>query len=309
MLLSYLSNGGTLMFTRIGTGIVFLLAASTSWATITFNCATTAAGNPLNTYGAPAAGNGCATADLSFENLNAVAGVAGTGSATDATTATVDIYGVSALGTGATVGPAGSVNMFLDPSAAATWASLTSGSDSSHETISGFTTAHSTNAGGTTYTLPANAGLHWIFTGFTLTPTGTNISATNTLTITRTFCVGATSTTVNTGGCTAANEGTLIATDTGNGTTSSFTYTCTGGAGVSCQSATSNVVTFAAALNVAFSDAIVLSRTSGTGQDVTLTNWETVFSESAVAPEPSTFVLSGAALTALLALRNRKRKA
>ena len=269
----------------------FLFAMGTSWGTITFNCATTSTGNAFSSYGSSAAGNGCATGDLSFELLNVI-----NGASSSSTTSNLFLYGVSALGTGAAVGPAGSVNLFLDGTGIG---SYTAGNTNAAATVSGFANAHT----GGSYPTPGNASLSWTIGAFTLSATG-NASNQAGITITRTFCIGATTT----AGCTAANSGVITATDAAAGGT--FTFVCSAlGVNINGTSCSAGTVSFARhVLNVAFSDVVDLTTGSG-NHSVSLTNWETSFAQFADAPEPSTFFLSGAALAALFALRSRARRA
>lgn len=304
-----------------------LCTAVTGWGGIA-TCAPAANGTTLTTLNTGTAPNGCGAVDLSFATFSVTGASRSptTGGSAPPLPGMDNIAMYSAGDTGASGNTVGPVNALFDgDGVASNWTLAAAGTTQTQAGTINYVTQANTGgayAGGVdTYPSPANTNLHWAFAGLLLLPTdsivctggcGTNNQQ---IIITETFCLGATSTTVLTGGCTAANEGTMNATITGvaGSTTGAVTivYACTFGAG-GCVSSTSNQINFVAAdqqfTQIAISDAFSITRTTGSGATVTLTNFENQFDEFASAPEPSTFLLLGSALACVAAIRLRKRR-
>jgi hypothetical protein len=217
------------------------------------------------------------------------------------------------------------VNAWFDGNGLANNWNFTGATDSQAFTISYLSQANTGgtyNGGANTYPSPTNGFLHWAYSGLNLVPTYTvscsnagGCAALQQIVITETFCIGASSTTIGTGGCaTAAQEGTITATMTGttvqNGT-GKLTYACASGADGTCVSASSNRVNFGAAFqytSIAISESVSLTGTTGDTATVTQTKFEDRFFETGDTPEPATFGLMGGALAGLAAAAYRKRK-
>ncbi len=283
---------------------IALLAIPSVWGGVT-SCSAIPPGTTLATLGT-GAGNGCASIDLSYTNFalsNATATGAGT---TLPTSSNLYAYSTGTAAIGNTVGP---VDLFTDG-----FASVGGNGTAFSETatISAQVTA---NTGGsyTGGTYPSPTSGMWTITGLQLNPTASG-GGSETIVITENFCVGATSATVGSGGCTAAEQGTLTATYNGS---SAAAFTCTfngstsgvcGGNGASSSASFSSLGY--AVTTVAISETANLSAT-GVHGSATLTDIENIFTESTAAaatPEPSSFVLMGCALAGLVLLSSRIRR-
>jgi hypothetical protein len=131
------------------------------------------------------------------------------------------------------------------------------------------------------------------------------------ITVQENFCLGATSTTVGTGGCLQANSGYLLVTyavGTAIGPLSGTEQVCTPGASACTLGAAvagnSAYYHFAATTVVAVSDVVTIKTAVG-AQSIFIDSFDNEFAEN---PEPSTFILMGSALVGVAALRFRKRR-
>jgi len=278
-----------------GVLVTFCLSAGQAWGSIAA-CATTPTGNNLATYAPTALGNGCSSIDVSFENL----GLTGTGGSPAQTTANNNIYSTATAASGNSVGP---VSAFFDASAA-NWVLSGGGTASTQGTISYVATAHT---GGGFGAAPTSGG-NWYFSGLVLNPTASITGGVgNMITVTMTFCLNATSTSVGVGGCTIGNEGMISATYDG---TSPVTFSCVFGAG-GCVSSFGNTINFGGGTQptqIAISDAYTITKGSSANNTLTLTNFENQFIQAATAPEPSTFVLMSLGLLGAGLVRLRQKR-
>jgi hypothetical protein len=284
--------------------------AVTGWGGITSCPVTSGAAASLASLGTDSNGSGCSSIDLSFTNLNVTGATSSTGNGSDGTnnvttpsTGNIDIYSTGTAASGNTVGP---VALYIEG-----FGSITNGSLGSPNKETGTVDVVATaNTGGAGYgAAPANSGLHWDFTSLEFNPTPLQIQNMETVVITETFCLDATSATVGSGGCAAANQGTITATFTNN-TTPVFTCTFDGSSAGACGGTASNTVTFSNLsfdpTSIAIADAVSISVNNGTFIPGS-TFIENVFDEGAVAPEPATFGLMSVALAGLAAFGYRKR--
>ena len=163
-----------------------------------------------------------------------------------------------------------------------------------------------------TYYAQATGGHDYYDLGLTVgtLQLGTDILSGDVVTLEEMFCLGATSVTVGTGGCTQANSGYLKVTETSNGTA---TYTnlyqvCVPGVAACTLGtvATAPAYAFSGQTLIAIDDTITITTTGTEARTEFLDSFDNTFSES---PEPSTFVLFGSALAGLGFLRARGRKA
>ncbi len=298
------------MLAAIGT---LLFAANYGWGS-TAACITKAT---LASFGTPATGDGCYETDKTFSNFTLVNGSSGTGVAQS--TSTVDIAGSDTFG-GEKLNTPWTVSEAFTGVTAADFAVTGTGGATTKGTMSmlvNSTNAYLTNPG---YPHP-QAGANNFITSVSLSTSGTTGDANNnddSLTVVEMFCIGNGACTTGAGG----DEVILTATYGNNSSTPS--YTCALGAGVTAATAhivaascpaTANaapiVVSFA--LNVTtltVTDVYTLAAhidAAGGNTTVTLNNFTDVFGEEELAPEPSTFILLGLALAAVAALRLRRK--
>lgn len=123
------------------------------------------------------------------------------------------------------------------------------------------------------------------------------------------FCIGATSVTVGSGGCTQANSGYLQITETSvenpAGTLTPLYQVCVPGASACALTTVATAPTFAIdATEIAIQDTVTVSTVARDGRTIFIDSYDNGFGE---APEPSTFILLGSALAGLAALRLRKQ--
>jgi hypothetical protein len=286
--------------------VVILFANSSAWGAIAACSPGPGPGNAFNTaaYTPTAMGSGCASINLSFENLG-LTGATATGLGVTEATANNAFFVTGTGASGNTVGP---VTIQFDPTTASNW--------SINASVLGSTTGATLNyvvfahTGGTdghgTYPSPTDTNLQWDFNSLALTPAGSmsgNTGGSNE-SVTMVICIGATSTS----GCAAANTATV--TGTINTNTSTFTFGCSTGAGFSwgsCADATSNLINFTThPVQIAISDTYLVDGAILTGATVTLNNFQNTFGETTNAPEPATLSLVGAMLGLGILYRRRK---
>jgi len=269
-------------------------------------CANTlTVGDTFTSYGTSNLTNGCSQADKSFTSLGVGTATCTAGSGcTASTNGNTDIFATGSLS--ASPGLVGTVTANLAPSSNI-W-TLTSGA--STDTAPLDYVVQSNEA------CPALSGLHCVIGGNVgLTPTGSIAltaagGLTQTITLVETFCINA-ATTV---GCAAVNQGTIEAEITINGSTtttdSTFTYlNCLAGSSVgSCNVGMTGIALTGFVSEIAVSDTFTLTRNSGEGATLDLTNIANSFQEFEESPEPSTFALLGSALAGIGFLRLRRKR-
>jgi hypothetical protein len=234
----------------------------------------------LSSYGSAALGNGCATVDLSFENLTGAASASGS-----------------------TVNP---INFLYTATTPADWV----GSVGNARFIAQFNEVVTTHNGGSytggSYPSPG-AGLGWYFDSLQVL-TGPSFSISNvlnTISFTQTYCLGATAT----AGCTAANLASIRSSYTGNGVLTQSVLSC----GSSFLSCTGGIADIASSLNfsvVAVTTDVNADRATGAGAggSITIGDFGTSFAQFSVAPEPGTFGLLGMAIIGMGLVRRRRQR-
>lgn len=290
-----------------------LLLAANGWGS-TAACITKAS---LSSFGATATGSGCYETDQTFSNFATVNGSTSTGVAQS--NSTIDIAGSDTF-TSETLNTPWLVSEAFSGATAADFAVTGTGGATTKGTMSML--VNSTNAYLTNPTYPhPQAGANNFITSVSLATSGTTGDANNnddSLVVVEMFCIGSGACTTGAGG----DEVILTATYGNNSSTPS--YTCALGAGVtaatahiaaaSCPgtaSAAPIVVSFS--LNVTtltVTDIYTLAahvNAAGGNTTVTLNNFTDVFGEEELAPEPSSFFLLGLALAAVAALRLRRK--
>ncbi len=284
-----------------GFAATLLLTPSASWAAIG-SCTTT---HTLAFYAVSGAGNqnaGCYDTDKSFTNFT----VTDTGSGTTQTTATDQIQGSSTF---TTVTSPWTVSASFTPTTASNWQITGSFGTTLQASINYWVNSSGAfitpGGGGNTEYPTATPGDYFAITSASLANAvgSTGGNGQDNITIQETFCVG-------TGACTAANTITLTATFSGNtDTTASFTCAVGGSVGATigtCQSANSGVFNFAATFHP-----ITLNVTNTYSLEVhnnttdTLSRFDNIFGEAEFTPEPSSFVLMGSGVLALVAARRK----
>jgi hypothetical protein len=156
---------------------------------------------------------------------------------------------------------------------------------------------------------PQESAYHWVYTGINFTPTFSSLTNTDTVSVAVNFCFNATQATVG-GTCLSGNQGTFTATwgQNGTGTTGTITSSTTGGTLGSTVTFVSNIPTITSAsryTSVSISSVFTLTNSSSS---LGLTEWAIGFNQVAVAPEPSTFGMMGAALLGFGLLARRRRR-
>lgn len=264
-------------------------------------CATSATGSTLDTFGATALGNGCASVNLSFENLG-ISGATGNGGGdgyTPPTTTNTAIFATSTAFSGNAITP---ITLTYNPVTAADWDDTAGGASSLTATFTGAVTANSSGSyTGGSYTQPL-AGFAWVFNTLTLAASGDVANtAGNSIAIQQTICLN---TTTFSAGC--ANRAVLQA-NFAAGTTSP-TLSCTIQAGTlgSCSSTTLNLANGLNVTSLAYSTAVTVTRVVNGGL-VDLNSFSNTFNQTAVTPEPSTFGLLGFAFIGLGAYSRRRK--
>jgi hypothetical protein len=282
---------------------------------VTAACVTTGTGSVLDSIDSANSGAdtsnslGCASLDLSFDNIS-LSNATASGGFTAATLANTAMFltpGTVSLPNNTITG----TSMTVNPTTSTNWTSSTAGSMTFQMDYS--VTAHSSGGygtgGNTPYTAP-NPGSTWYFSQFTGAISGTvpnwpgsgNVQNVQAVT---TFCLGAVSVT----GCAAANLGTVtasIAESTQGGTT---TISCSGtGSNYTCANGVVTILNTLRFSDIAFRTVVTGNEGNGT---VTLNNFGMQFDQTAYTPEPSTFGLLGLALLLLASLaksRNRMQQ-
>jgi hypothetical protein len=154
--------------------------------------------------------------------------------------------------------------------------------------------------------VPTNPLLDWAITSYTVTPTvnidypGAANPTGNRVIITTTVCTGVTTL----ASCNANNSGTI--TSTMNNINDTASYACS--FALIVGTCASNQVTFTNPTATVFVNHVIqIDRNGAANTTVGLTNLANSFGETAVAPEPGTVGLMGAALAGLVALRRRRQ--
>jgi len=293
-------------------GVLFCLSSSISYAAVT-GCAGSSI-TTISTTGGETPTGGCGQTDLGFNTfaVNRDTGI-GTGNGPSEGTTDLSTSG-GVISGGTTITP-------ISFDFAATYTTGNAhGASAVDETVSYLATP---NLGGAAEEPTGAAGHSWAINGIaaltipapTLTgtgiPTGTGTGTADVyLQIIETVCLGQTSL----ANCAAANEATLTALVTYSGTALNAVQNSS-----SCGSVTATFgcvalngnLTFNDIFSAVVTDEIILNHPVDTGNGATtynlsLAGFDDPF-DQVEAPEPSTFILLGSALTGLGALRLRKR--
>jgi hypothetical protein len=283
---------------------VFLFAlalgtAATSWAGVT-SCTGQSLATLLSAGGNTPA-DGCGQIDLGFNNFTTPTS---TGTNAGPTTGQVDLTTSGGTATPATTeAPITALFGFTGGN------SLTTSATS--DTISSSFQDLGKPAAG--QALPSDPPDQWAVNGLGLTFAATS-SATpaslETVQVVEAFCLGSTTFTCATN---TSSYGYLQITENvnTNGTNTYSDVLCTPGAtGCTTTNPTTSSLSIAVAnsLEVATQSSFTMSRTSGSGNTITLNSISETWDQGEIAPEPSTFILLGSALAGIGALRLRIRK-
>lgn len=258
-------------------------------------CSTT--GTAITGYSG--ASNGCATLDLSFQNIVLVS-AGSSGSFGVPTAASTNFFTTSTSFTGNTATP---LTATFGPGMFADWDGSSGGATSSLDmTITGSVTANSSGTyNGGSYTQPL-AGYHWALTSIALNAAGTTSGGVgNSMLITQTICLN---TTAFSSGC--GQRYTLTATWGGAAVSPTLGCAVAAGSGASCSGSTL-VISPQTVTAISFQTVVALDRVDR--GVATLTSFGNTLNQSAQTPEPGTFGMLSAALVGLGVLAKRRKKA
>lgn len=269
-------------------------------------CPTSSTGSALNSF---PSGNiptlGCGDVDLGFNNFTAGGTVYNGATGTTLTTGLADIY--APTGPSPSGNTQGTISDDFDVPGTSTW-SVASGSGVHSDTSNiGYEATVLNGISGVTP--PSSSGYIWAINSLGIGATYAADPAGDSIVIHEQICGGATSVTVGSGGCTAADSATITETITG-GTNPTIAYSSSSLTGTvfTFNSSTGILTSSIGFTQIAINDSVVISRGTGDGT-VTLTSYSNSFGQFAESPEPATFGLMGAALAGLGALRLRNRAA